>query len=310
MTLTLHAVMVTYRRGPQLRDYVDALARQTRPLDHLLVVDNDPAGSARWIVEDHGLISTSVRYLNTGENLGPAGGIAAGLRDVLGVAHDDDWVFTLDDDDPPRTPEMIAELESMAESLLTAGAPVGGVGLCGGRFDLARGRLVSVHDHELVGAVASSWIGGNQLPCYRVRAVRRIGVFDPRYFINFEELDYGLRMLDHGLVLYAHGDLWRRERAHLGRASELTAERRLGDAHWRRYYSLRNLVFLLRDRRRWRAATLVTAAALIKPLANAPRAPRLAFTHLGLNVRALADGWSGRMGRRIAPTAKPPRPRP
>ncbi|MFV0308487.1 MAG: glycosyltransferase, partial [Desertimonas sp.] len=133
MTLMLWAVMVTHQRGPQLREYFAALARQTRTLDHLLVVDNDPAGSARWIVDAHGLAHTEVRYQPSGENIGPAGGIAAGLRTVLGEADDDDWVFTLDDDDPPQTPEMIAEIEALAEGLVADGSPVGGVGLCGGR---------------------------------------------------------------------------------------------------------------------------------------------------------------------------------
>ncbi|MFV0306219.1 MAG: glycosyltransferase family 2 protein, partial [Desertimonas sp.] len=217
---------------------------------------------------------------------------------------------TLDDDDPPQTPEMIAEIEALAEGLVADGSPVGGVGLCGGRFDLARGRLVTVPDAELVGAVASSWLGGNQLPCYRIGAVRRVGVFDPRYFINFEELDYGLRMLDHGLVLYAHGPLWRRERTRLGRPAELAAGRRLGEPHWRRYYSVRNLVFLLRARHRWRAAIAVTLVNLAKPLANAPRTPGLAIAHLRLNTRALADGWLGRMGRTVPPAPKTDRRRP
>ena len=138
----LHGVLVTYRRGEQLRGYCAGLARQTRPLDTLLVVDNDPDGSARWILDEHGLTSTAVDYVLSGDNIGPAGGIALGMERVVATAADDDWVITLDDDDPPRTPEMIEVLERFGDGLNAAGKNVGGVGLCGGRFDVDRGRFL------------------------------------------------------------------------------------------------------------------------------------------------------------------------
>ena len=149
----LHGVLVTYRRGEQLKDYFDALARQTRSLDSLVVVDNDVHESARSIVDDHGLRSTKVEYLVSGDNIGPAGGIALGMRHVLEDAADDDWILTLDDDDPPRTAELIETLERFADDLRRTDPHVGGVGLCGGRFD------------------ASSW----SLPHRRGRRARRPG---------------------------------------------------------------------------------------------------------------------------------------
>ena len=214
MTSKLHAVLVTYRRGPQLRDYLTALAAQQRQLDTLLVVDNDPDESARWTLDAPELSAVSVDYLATGDNVGPAGGIARGMQAVLPRASDDDWLITLDDDDPPRTPELLGELERFGNDLRASDPTVGLVGLVGGRFDEERGRFVPTADDDLHGPVASSWIGGNNLPFYSVRAVREVGVFDERLFINMEELDYGLRLLDHGFTIWAHGDLWRREREH------------------------------------------------------------------------------------------------
>jgi hypothetical protein len=302
--------MVTYQRGLQLRDYFLALQQQDRQLDSLLIVDNDPLESARWVLESHGLNETRVDYIATGENIGPAGGIALGMRRLLTIANDDDWILTLDDDDPPRTSEMLGELERFGNDLLSANLPVGGVGLCGGRFDVSKGRLVTVADAELVGAVPSSWIGGNQLPCYAAAAVRDVGVFDERFFINFEELDFGLRMEDHGLTLYAHGDLWRREREFLGRTTtELSPQKGLGEPHWRRYYSLRNLVFLLRSRGHQVSAFRVAATAIAKPIYNSPRSPALAWRHLRQNTRAIVDAYRSRMGRTVSPAPKPYAPR-
>ena len=301
----LHGVLVTYRRGEQLREYLDVLAGQTRALDSLVVVDNDVDASARHIVDTHGLPETEVHYLMSGDNIGPAGGIALGMCHVLDRATDDDWLLTLDDDDPPRTPDMIGELARFAVVLRDTDPTVGGVGLCGGCFDGRRGRFVTVADSELDGPVRSSWIGGNQLPCYSVRAVRAVGVFDKRYFINFEELDYGLRMADHGYRIYAHGRLWRLERERAGRLNRKVApDRRLADPSWRRYYSLRNLVFLLRQRRRPLVALRVAAESFAKPLVNLPRSPDLAWQHLRLNFRAVTDAYRGRMGRTVPPVAK------
>lgn len=299
-------MLVTYQRGEQLREYFASLARQTRPLDRLLVVDNDPDGSAHWILDEHGLPSTSVEYESTGENIGPAGGIAFGMKRLLEGANDNDWILTLDDDDPPQSPEMIEVLHDFGEALVRAGKPVGGVGLCGGRFDIDQGRFLTVPEDELTGAVNSSWIGGNQLPCYRVSAVREVGVFDPRWFINFEELDYGMRMNDHGYQLFAHGELWRHERDRLGRTNvELAPERRLTSPSWRRYYSLRNLIVLLNERGHRRVGAKVALAALAKPTVNLARSPALAVQHLRLNTRAVLDAYRLRMGRTMTPAPKP-----
>jgi rhamnopyranosyl-N-acetylglucosaminyl-diphospho-decaprenol beta-1,3/1,4-galactofuranosyltransferase len=304
----IHGVLVTYQRGEQLRDYLGALARQTRPLDTLVVVDNDPAASAKALVAGFPLLATRVEYIASGDNVGPAGGIAIGMRRVLKTAADDDWLFTLDDDNPPRTADLLAELERFGEEMRQQDPRLGGVGLVGGRFDPRRGRFVTVPDDELDGPVRSSWVGGNQLPCYRVGAIRRVGVFDERLFINFEELDYGLRMQEHGLNIYAHGELWRRERGYYGREDTKSAPgRQLGDVSWRRYYSVRNLVFLIRPRYPFVAAW-ITLVNLSKPLLNMPRSPRLGWAHLRMNGRAVYDAYRGRMGRTVAPAPKAYRP--
>jgi rhamnopyranosyl-N-acetylglucosaminyl-diphospho-decaprenol beta-1,3/1,4-galactofuranosyltransferase len=309
MTSKLHGVLVTYRRGPQLHHYVESLAAQTRQLDTLLVVDNDPAASARWILDEPSLGSIEVDYLPTGENVGPAGGIARGMRAVLPRTSDDDWLITLDDDDPPRTPELIAELERFGNELRSEDDSVGLVGLVGGRFEERRGRFVPIPDDDLAGPVASSWIGGNNLPFYSVRAVRHTGWFDERLFINMEELDYGLRLVDQGFTIWAHGDLWRREREHYGRLGiDRNPSRSLGDPSWRRYYSLRNLLLILRDRGQQRAALEVAGRSLAKPVVNVHRDPRLAMAHLRINGGAILDAYLGRVGRTVEPQAKPTTP--
>ena len=301
----LHAILVTYRRGPQLREYLEKLARQSRQFDTLTVIDNDPELSAQWVSETTLLAATTLAYVATGENIGPAGGIALGMERVLEFADDDDWIITLDDDDPPEDDTVIAELERFGNEMRTSDSTVGGVGLVGGRFEERLGRFVPILDEELAGPVDSSWIGGNNFPFYSVRAVRQVGTFDQRFFINMEELDYGLRMNTNGFRIVAHGDLWYEERRRRSRLDlDRAPTRTLGEPSWRRYYSLRNLLLVLLDRGHEIAALRVALRSVAKPTVNVWRSPRRSCLHLRLNIRAIRDAATGRTGRTVEPQPK------
>jgi GT2 family glycosyltransferase len=303
----IHGVLVTYRRPRDLEIMLARLREQERLLDTLTVVDNDPAESGRAAAES-GAAANGVRarYLPAGDNVGPAGGIAIGMRHVLTFAADDDWIVLLDDDDPPRTPDMFAALEELGTRLRREDRTVAAVGLAGTRFDLARGRVMRIQDDQLTGPVPSSCVGGNQLPFYSVHAIRAVGVFDERLFFGFDDLEYGLRLRAAGFSVYAHGRLWHREREFGGRLGIQTPPgRMLAAASWRRYYSLRNLIYILRRHGRHLAALRVAVGrGFGKPVYNLPKDPALALQHLRLNSRAVLDAYTGRMGRTLEPTSK------
>jgi hypothetical protein len=283
---------------------LERLARQRRPLAGLVVVDNDASAEVRSIVAS--APGGPVDYLAAPGNLGPAGGIALGMEHLLQRAADDDWIVSVDDDDPPAHDGVLGDLLAFGDRLLDDGIPLGGVGLVGSRFDLDRGRTVRVPDAELQGPVAVDYIGGNQFPTYRARAVRAVGPFRSDLFFGLDDLEFGLRLKRSGFALYADGAGWLRGRAEGGRLGlDGQPAGALGPPTWRRYYSLRNLIAILRDHGRTQAALRVTVLhGLAKPLRNAPRAPGLALAHLRLNARACADGWRGRMGRSLEPVPK------
>lgn len=298
----LHGVVVTYRRPRELEVMLARLAHQDRPPDTLLVVDNDVEESGRDAVERAPKALNEVAYLPSGANLGPAGGLALGMTHVLARAADDDWIVLLDDDDPPRTPDMLAALEDLGTTLRAADRTVAAVGMSGTSFDQSRGIARRVPDDALVGAVPSSCIGGNQLPMYSVHAVRNVGVFDERLFFGFDDLEYGLRLRAAGFGVYAHGELWLRERTHHGRLGMTTPpSRSLSEPGWRRYYSLRNLIYILRLRGHPLGAARLAARGVGKPLWNLPGNPRLAWRNLMLNKSAIVDAYAGRMGRTVDP---------
>jgi hypothetical protein len=249
----------------------------------------------------------TVTYLPAGANLGPAGAIALGMHHVLAHAADHDWVLPLDDDNPPSAPDVIAELARFGNRLREQQPNVGAVGAGGARFVPSKARSIRVTDDELTGIVPSDWIGSGMFPLYSVHAIRAAGVFDERLFFGFDDLEYGLRLRAAGFGVYSHGSLWHRERSLYGRLGvDPTPARTLDEPTWRRYYSLRNLIYILRKQGHHAGAARLAARGLGKPVYNLPRTPRLAARHLALNSRAIVDAYRGRMGLTVSPVSKQP----
>ncbi|MGH2784121.1 MAG: glycosyltransferase family 2 protein [Actinomycetota bacterium] len=309
----LHGVLVTFRRPKDLERSLRSLADQDRRLDTLVVVDNAPTGETESIVRAVAGAAGEVSYLPMTENVGFPGALAAGMASLIeGSADDRDWIVVLDDDDPPEQTNAFEDLVRFAEETAAGDPRTAAVGLRGARFDDRKGLLLRVATRDITGpAVPVDYIAGNALPLYRVRALRDVGTFAAPLFFSHEELELGLRLKRAGFALYCHGDRWRARRADNGRPDVLEEERwRLLQPNWRSYYSLRNTIHILRENGGSGAALRITISrGLLKPLAHLAVSPRSASRALRLNVRACADAWRGRLGRRIDPdvSARPKR---
>jgi glycosyltransferase involved in cell wall biosynthesis len=292
-------VLPTYRRQDHLGSTLDAVRRQSQPLDRLVVVDNEGSDETARIASER----PGVEYVRPAENLGFAGGVAFGMRHVLPDATDDDWVVLFDDDDPPRSDTVVGELHAFATEMRARDPKTAAVGISGGWFDWRLGRMRRVPDHELAGPVPVDHVAGNQLPFFLVGAIRDVGPFSDDIFFGLSELEFGLRLWRAGYSLYGHGELWLEGRRITGRLNHtLRPARTLEPMSWRRYYTLRNLIFILRRFGKPATALRVTVVqGLGKPIANLPIDPRGAWAHLRVNGRASLDGWTGRMGRRVEP---------
>lgn len=311
-TPSFAGVLVTYRRPESLPETIRRLLAQTRQLDQLLVIDNGSDRAVADLVAEVGR-DNRVTYFDAGGNLGPAGGYALGIRWLLAKAEDQDWVFLLDDDDPPFFDDAFEKAARFAEAMVAQDPNVAAVGISGGRFDFDRGLVRRIGDDEIFGAVSVDHITGGGLPAYRVASVRAVGPPLEDLFFGFEELEFGLRLKAAGYSLYADGDQWRRRKEVKREQGLLPPEdvsaRRAEETNWkvttpswRRYYSLRNLTFILRSHgRSWTAMKVGLSRGIGKPLLNIPLSPGPAWSSLRLNARALIDGWLGRMGRTVPP---------
>jgi GT2 family glycosyltransferase len=289
---TLAAVAITYRRPEALGKTLQAVLDQTRPPDLVIVVDNDPEGSAAATAASFG-----ATYLPMRANLGPAGGISAGIGWVI-ERTEIDWLILIDDDDPPSGREVLEVLAGIARSLCRD-AQFGGVGLVGARYDRRRGAVVRLADSELRGLVDVDCIGGGQFPLYSADALRNVALPDARLFFGFDDLDLGLRLRDGGYRLVCDGDSWHEGRSKAGRLG-LSSPRSALPA-WRRYYSVRNQILIAR-----RYGRRPALHATMRGIASGSRELLCGRWREGLSaVRGVTDGVAGRTGARVMPTANP-----
>ena len=292
---SVFGVMCTYQRPDAVRAALDAIGRQSLPLDLLIVVDNDDDPAVRELVE--GQTSVTTTYLGVRPNGGPAGAFNIGLFG-LPESDRDDLVVLFDDDDPPVADESIRRLVDRLDEMTAKGAAIGGVGLHGGLLDVEHGRVrPPVGD---CGIVPVDHLHGYALPVYRREALQQVGGFDTRFFWGFEELDLGCRLTAAGHGLIVDMDHWhdvaeRYPKARDRRGIQLI----VGAPTSGRYYSLRNLLRVLSRQRAWRAIVeVVIVRAIGKPLAGMLVRPRLATASLAVNLLAITDAACGRLGRR------------
>jgi hypothetical protein len=312
----LYGVLLTFRRPRALAVYLDALAAQTRRVDALLVVDNDPQHSGKEPVEahlkatasSHTRASATIHYLPQIENLGSAGGWATGQRFFAERAKDDDWVVLFDDDNPPADNTMLADLERFGEGLLVKDPKLAGVARTGAFFDASRGRIRRLAAPDLQGPVRVDFVGCGHFPLYRVELIRKIGSFLDSLFFGYVELEYGMRVEAAGYHLYVDGDAIRKRRLAEGRinkSARVKSQVRTALEPWRVYCTTRNLVYILRTSGHHLAALRAglrrgvgrTVAQLI---VQPRRMPEYALAGLFGSVH----GWRGQLGRTVDPTAE------
>lgn len=208
------AVVVTRHRRDLLAKSLAVLAEQTRPPDHLVVVDNGPDDPARDVVAECPLPST---YLPSERNLGGAGGFALGILHALALGTT--WVWLCDDDGRPVDAHVLATLldEALHRDLAVVSPVVVNISdpdrLA---FPLRRGLAWKRRREELacggvefLPGIASLFNGA----LFRAAAFDVVGVPDYRLFFRGDEVEVHRRLVRSGLAFgtslrtaFAHPD--------------------------------------------------------------------------------------------------------
>ncbi|WP_025346542.1 glycosyltransferase [Nocardia nova] len=192
------AVVVTHKRRELLSESLKVLASQTRPIDHLIVIDNGNESDVGELVKQQPIEST---YLGSEHNLGGAGGFALGMLHALTMGAD--WVWLADDDGRPEGPDVLAKLLDCAQRHgLSEVSPVVADIDDPDRlaFPLRRGvvwrRLRSeLGDEDFLPGIASLFNGA----LISAEALEVIGVPDLRLFVRGDEVEVHRRLVRSGL---------------------------------------------------------------------------------------------------------------
>jgi glycosyltransferase involved in cell wall biosynthesis len=298
----LGAFVVTSDRPQELKNTLKLLLSQTQSPEHILVVDNRPSSQSHAVVSM--FPSTSVVYHAMPENVGPAGAAAYALDRLSRLGFD--WIYWGDDDDPPRSTDVIERVMTMATS---ADRDTGAVAAGGAMWDWKRGEVRRLPDEALTGPLSVDVIAGGQHLILRREIVSTVGLPDARLFFGFEELEYCLRIKAAGYRLLAHSDLMRESRRRFRRLGRMPRRARIpqtpANRLWRQYYSTRNYIFGMRHsfgrpdlaRRECVKALARTCLAWARGLEYGA-----AFTRL--QMRGVWDGYRGHMGRTVVPKHK------
>ncbi len=108
--MSVCAVVVTYNRRELLEECLAALAAQTRPPDHILVVDNASTDGTPELIRER--YADQVELVALEVNGGGAGGFHEGLRLAHEAGHE--WIWLMDDDTMP-SPTALQELLAAPE---------------------------------------------------------------------------------------------------------------------------------------------------------------------------------------------------
>lgn len=202
------AVVVTFNRKALLLECLDALLKQTYPVDRIYLVDNaSNDGTPDSLVEAGYIGHPQIEYVRLPENTGGAGGFYEGMK----LAHQGafDWVWVMDDDAEPMLDALALLLSTKAPGALNDCAGLCGVkvGLGGlpqyvhrGRFDSGVGPI-PLTEAEATTEQSISYASFVGL-LINTKAIDRVGYPLPDFFIWFDDVEYCQRLRRVGSIYY------------------------------------------------------------------------------------------------------------
>ncbi|MGH8512949.1 MAG: glycosyltransferase, partial [Gammaproteobacteria bacterium] len=186
---------------------IEAVRRQTRAVDEILVVDNAST--------DGTLDQPSVQYakvLRHRENLGTSGAVVTGMR--FAMEHGYDWIWVFDADSTPDPDALQALLDLYAGWPRSLQEETGFLACLPynvkdgfpyhaslfSRYGLTR--VTPEPGKRYYRCHVTIWSGS----LYRVAAIRRIGLPNPDYVLDWGETEYAYHVMKAGYKAFMHQD--------------------------------------------------------------------------------------------------------
>lgn len=303
------AVVVTYNRRAWLIECLQTLLAQSRTLDGIVVVNNASTDDTQTAVDALAAQHPTMRWhiVHSPNNTGGAGGFAYGMQ----LAHEAgyDWIWVMDDD-------VLARENALADLLQFTD-----------RADVLHGRRSNPNGSPFYWqSTFIPWIGFSRpypdsvfqnggdiwytnVACFEGalihrRVFDRIAYADTRYFLAWDDTEFGYRASEFFKVAYCDAYTLIRQRGHDNIDVGVRSLYRASDMY--RYFHIRNRFLLIqtllkREPRTWVRALLrvsyhsFTGVLVVKEMV---RAAMFKEKNLGVPAlwRGLKDGLRGRFG--------------
>ncbi len=198
-------IVLTWNSSEHVQACLASIGLSTIPVA-TLVVDNASSDRTQAVVENYS--GTEVTLVDSGGNCGYAGGNNIGLR--IALAADADFAVIVNPD-AILDPQCIMELMEVIRSSATVGlvspaicyASTNTIWYAGADVDNMTGSSPHLYEGTSYRNLpVDPFETGRANGCVlalRLKHVTEIGLLDERYFLYFEEVEWSLRMREHGL---------------------------------------------------------------------------------------------------------------
>lgn len=230
------AIIVTYNRLNFLKELLQAIRSQTKPLDEIIVVNNDSNdGTKEWLDSQSGIIVIHQA------NLGGAGGFHRGVKEAY--ERGADWFWIMDDDVAPANNCLEKLLDNSDKNIVRSPLRIA-----------ADGQVFfnEAIDYNLTNPFKSFWVeilSEKHLsekyisavgltfegPLFHRSLVEKIGFPVKKYFIYGDDTDYWLKAKKAGyrMLIFQDAKLFRK-------LPYITED--LKKYTWKHYYIIRNSI--------------------------------------------------------------------
>jgi GT2 family glycosyltransferase len=290
---------VAHNEGHVLPRQLEALLRQTRPLDEIIVVDNASKDGTEAVLAER---YPQVTILKMAENLGAAGAWAKGLA-YAALEKRHDWTLSLDADSTPGD-EALEMLLKGVQSLASTDGDVGVVA------------PLPVHPETGTSYPPLLWREGFVKPSaaqlrepiwfadlvyasgcmVRREVVERMGLPRGDFFMDFFDFEYCLRARSHGYRIAVISGAQLAHEVGKARRIRVAGWSRLWPdyAPWREYYVSRNITYAVW----WLYPTRRTKLFVLRHLLRHAAGVLLFSSDKLAGLKRMAQGfWDGRRAR-------------
>ena len=187
------AIVVTYNRKELLKECIDALIQNAKGID-ILIVDNASTDGTFEAIKEK--LNSNIEYINTGSNLGGAGGFNFGIKQV--ALKDYDYCWMMDDDtivQPDSYKEMINKANDLKDkfSYMSSVALWKDQSLCLMNIQGVSEEAINSYETLTKGLMKIDY--ASFVSCFiNMKYIKKVGLPIKEFFIYGDDMEYTIRV--------------------------------------------------------------------------------------------------------------------